>query len=80
MLWRGYGAIPPLEREDGSPSPFVPGPENVKTFPDRWRRAPVWIFVFIVLSSSIPTESRLYFCLDMHYIHLSQDEVQHSKQ
>ena len=81
MLWRdGYGAIPRSARRDDSPGPFIPGPENVKTFPDRWRRAPVWIFVFIVLILSLPPESRLHVSLGMHYIHLNQDEIQHLKQ
>ena len=81
MLWRdGYGAIPGSVRQDGSPRPFIPGPENAKTSSDRWRKAPVWILVFIVQLSSIPSNTRSYVCLDMRYTHPNQDELQHLKQ
>src|SRR5208282_5760789 len=51
----GYGAIPRTTQSYDSDeyTNSLPGPENVKTFPDRWRKASLWIVIFIVLHSHI---------------------------
>jgi len=47
-LWRnGYGAIPQQSQHNQNDS-FLPGPVDVKTFPDRWRKAPAYIIIIIV--------------------------------
>ena len=56
-LWRnGYGAIPQSARDEDTES-SVPGPENVKTIPDRWRNAWAWI-IFLLVPRPDPTLSR----------------------
>jgi len=42
-----YGAIPQSAR-DADAEGFLPGPENVKTIPDRWRNASTWIILLLV--------------------------------
>jgi len=46
MRQQHYGAVAraPVEEE---PS-FTPGPVDVKTFPERWRKAPAWIGLALV--------------------------------
>jgi len=54
-LWRdGYGAIPQQQqRAYESNDSFLPGPEDVKTFPDRWRKAPAYFVIIIVHTPSL---------------------------
>ena len=47
-LWRnGYGAIPQQSQHHQNDT-FLPGPVDVKTFPDRWRKAPLYLLIIIV--------------------------------
>ena len=51
MRRQHYGAV---ARGSNEEEPLlVPGPEEVKIFPEQWRKAPGWIFVFVVRSFSM---------------------------
>jgi len=51
----GYGAIAQSARDADTEGSF-PGPENVKTIPDRWRNTSAWIILLLVPR---PTLSRV---------------------
>ena len=48
MRREGYGAIPQNVAYDGTEDSNLPGPEEVRIIPDKWKQAPIWIFIFIV--------------------------------
>jgi hypothetical protein len=51
-MTRDYGATGRTNAPSTGPAEedvFLPGPEDVKTFPDRWRKAPAYILLIIVL-------------------------------
>jgi len=61
-LWRnGYGAIP-QQSQHPQDETFLPGPVDVKTFPDRWRKAPLYILIIIVATKPSCTNNQI-ICL-----------------
>jgi hypothetical protein len=54
----GYGAIPRIAREEDDVNTFPTGSGIVNEFPDRWRKAPVWVAVLLVCRTLINTKFR----------------------
>jgi hypothetical protein len=86
MRREGYGAIPQNVAQDGTEDSNLPGPEEVRIIPDKWKQAPLWIFIFIVLPLAhcchtvpalIPRSSSVSVTC---YSHLATEEHLPSKQ
>jgi hypothetical protein len=59
MRREGYGAIPQTVARDGAEDSNLLGPEEVRIIPDKWKHAPLWIFIFIVIPGSIVTAGQV---------------------